>query len=58
MEVVYLTKRWSHHTASGGYDRLAGKTKATVIQRDERAGIWRRVLRSFGGAKATSESAR
>jgi glycosyltransferase involved in cell wall biosynthesis len=45
MEVVYLTKRWSHHTVSGGYDRLAGKTNATVIQRDERAGIWHRILR-------------
>jgi glycosyltransferase involved in cell wall biosynthesis len=23
MQSVYLVKRWSHHTASGGYDRLA-----------------------------------
>jgi len=45
MEVVYLTKRWSHHTVSGGYDRLVRKTNAKVIQRDERAGILHRILR-------------
>lgn len=33
MHVVCLTKRWRHHTASGGYDRLAQEIGATAIQR-------------------------
>jgi glycosyltransferase involved in cell wall biosynthesis len=45
MKVVYLTKRWSHHTLSGGYDRLARETNAVVVTRDERSGLLHRIRR-------------
>jgi glycosyltransferase involved in cell wall biosynthesis len=45
MHVSCLAKRWPHHTASGGYDRLARETGATVFQRTEGSGLLRRVLR-------------
>jgi glycosyltransferase involved in cell wall biosynthesis len=35
MHVVCLAKRYKHHTASGGYDRLAQEVSATVVQRTE-----------------------
>ena len=35
MHVSCLAKRWHHHTASGGYDRLAPETGATVFERTE-----------------------
>jgi len=44
MNVACLTKRWQHHTASGGYDRLARETGATVFQRIEGSGFLHRVL--------------
>lgn len=45
MHVVCLAKRWNHHTASGGYDRLAREVRATVVQRTEESGLLHRVLR-------------
>jgi glycosyltransferase involved in cell wall biosynthesis len=45
MNIVYLTKRWPHHTLSGGYDRLAQETDATVMQRDQRGGLLHRIRR-------------
>jgi glycosyltransferase involved in cell wall biosynthesis len=45
MNVVCLTKRWQHHTASGGYDRLAREVGATVVQRNEVSGLSQRLLR-------------
>ena len=40
MRVICLVKRWNHHTASGGYDRLASAVSATVIARKQIPGIW------------------
>jgi glycosyltransferase involved in cell wall biosynthesis len=45
MRVSCLVKRWPHHTASGGYDRLAPEIGATIIQRTEVSGLLGRVLR-------------
>jgi glycosyltransferase involved in cell wall biosynthesis len=50
MQVTCLVKRWEHHTASGGYDRLALAVDATIIERQRVHGlgakiaqkIWRR----------------
>jgi len=39
MHVSCLAKRWQHHSASGGYDRLAPETGATVFQRAEGSGF-------------------
>jgi glycosyltransferase involved in cell wall biosynthesis len=47
MNVVCLTKRWQHHTASGGYDRLAREVRATVVQRTERTELLYRVVRKL-----------
>ena len=35
MHIVCLAKRYQHHTASGGYDRLAREVAATVVRRTE-----------------------
>ena len=47
MRVLCLVKRWYHHTASGGYDRLAREVRATVVQRTRSSGslnrAWRRL---------------
>lgn len=44
--VVCLTKRWHHHTASGGYDRLAVELQAQSVSRQNWIGSLRlRVLR-------------
>lgn len=45
MDILCLAKRWQHHTASGGYDRLAREVGATVVRRAEVSGLSRRVLR-------------
>jgi glycosyltransferase involved in cell wall biosynthesis len=45
MNIVYLTKRWRHHTLSGGYDRLAQETDATVVAREQRGGLLHRIRR-------------
>jgi hypothetical protein len=50
MQITCLVKRWEHHTASGGYDRLAQGVDATIIKRQRVHGlggkiaqkIWRR----------------
>jgi glycosyltransferase involved in cell wall biosynthesis len=47
MNIVCLTKRWQHHTASGGYDRLAQETRATVVQRSEVSGFLHLALRAL-----------
>jgi glycosyltransferase involved in cell wall biosynthesis len=45
MKVVYLTKRWPHHTVSGGYDRLARAAKAAVVQREVKSELLHRIIR-------------
>ena len=35
MDIVCLAKRWQHHTASGGYDRLAQEVGAMIVQRTQ-----------------------
>jgi glycosyltransferase involved in cell wall biosynthesis len=45
MHVVCLTRRYQHHTASGGYDRLARELAATLVQRTEGPRFVRRVFR-------------
>ena len=45
MHIVCLTKRWQHHTASGGYDRLASAVGATVVERTKVSGVLSRLLR-------------
>jgi glycosyltransferase involved in cell wall biosynthesis len=45
MHIVCLTKRWQHHTASGGYDRLASAVGATVVERTKVSGLLSRLLR-------------
>jgi glycosyltransferase involved in cell wall biosynthesis len=47
MHVVCLTKRWQHHTESGGYDRLASEIGAAVVQRTAASGLLRRVLKRW-----------
>jgi glycosyltransferase involved in cell wall biosynthesis len=47
MNVVCLTKRWRHHTTSGGYDRLAQELGATVFQRPNKGGLLYRVVRKL-----------
>jgi glycosyltransferase involved in cell wall biosynthesis len=50
MQVTCLVKRWSHHTISGGYDRVGSAVGAKIIQRERPMGklgrvgqkIWRR----------------
>lgn len=40
MRVTCVVKRWSHHTASGGYDRLAAAVGADVIARKKIPGLF------------------
>jgi glycosyltransferase involved in cell wall biosynthesis len=39
MRVICLVKRFDHHTASGGYDRLAAAVSAKIIRRKHIPGI-------------------
>ena len=39
MRITCLVKRWDHHTASGGYDRLAEMVGAKIIQRIRSDGL-------------------
>src|SRR5262245_24613715 len=39
MQATCLVKRWDHHTASGGYDRLATEVGAKIIMRRKVTGI-------------------
>jgi glycosyltransferase involved in cell wall biosynthesis len=48
IRVMALTKRWSHHTESGGYDRLAQVVGAEVVRRPAHSrGWWHRLKRSW-----------
>ena len=48
MNIICLTKRWEHHTASGGYDRLVAELSANVAQRSPVSMAWRhRAARSL-----------
>jgi glycosyltransferase involved in cell wall biosynthesis len=40
MRLTCLVKRWEHHTASGGYDRLAAALGARVIGRKQIPGLF------------------
>src|ERR1700730_9136257 len=40
MRVTCIVKRVSHHTASGGYDRLAAAVSANVIMRKQIPGLF------------------
>lgn len=44
MRIVCLTKRWQHHTASGGYDRLARELDCIEISRPREKGQAHRVV--------------
>ena len=46
MRVLYLTKRWSHHTKSGGYDQLARNHGNSEITRVSCRGFTLRCLRA------------
>src|SRR5438034_4860061 len=54
VQVTCLAKRWSHHTASGGYDRLGSAVGARIIKRKSPKGtlgrvaqkIWRRYTKT------------
>lgn len=54
VQVTCLAKRWSHHTTSGGYDRLASAVGANIIKRESPNGtlgwlaqkIWRRYTKT------------
>ena len=41
MRITCLVKRWKHHTASGGYDRLATELGASIVSRGELVGLHR-----------------
>jgi glycosyltransferase involved in cell wall biosynthesis len=56
MHVVCLSKRWQHHTASGGYDRLARETGATVFQRTEKSGYLHRFFRRLWYMRSRTNS--
>jgi glycosyltransferase involved in cell wall biosynthesis len=48
LRVLTLSKRWEHHTASGGYDRLATELAADVVQRPlVSRKVWHRAARSL-----------
>jgi glycosyltransferase involved in cell wall biosynthesis len=54
VQVTCLAKRWSHHTSSGGYDRLGSAVGARIIKRESPKGtlgrvaqkIWRRYTKT------------
>jgi glycosyltransferase involved in cell wall biosynthesis len=45
IRVTCLTKRWQHHTASGGYDRLARELGGDLLQRRAASGMAHRAAR-------------
>jgi glycosyltransferase involved in cell wall biosynthesis len=47
LRVVCVAKRWEHHTASGGYDQLAGVIGAETVRRPRRSGIRYRIENSL-----------
>ena len=44
MRVLYLTKHWSHHTNSGGYDQLANVSTSIKVNRRKSSSIFSRVI--------------
>jgi glycosyltransferase involved in cell wall biosynthesis len=56
MHAVCLTKRFHHHTASGGYDRLAREIGATVVQPTEESGLLHRILRRLWNMRSRNNS--
>jgi glycosyltransferase involved in cell wall biosynthesis len=54
VQVTCLAKRWSHHTTSGGYDRLGSAVGASIIKRQSPKGtlswvgqkVWRRYTKT------------
>jgi len=54
VQVTCLAKRWSHHTTSGGYDRLAIAVGANIIKRESPKGtlswvaqkVWRKYTKT------------
>lgn len=47
MRITYLVKRWNHHTASGGYDRLASVGIAKVVRRNRTSRLTSKVLKKM-----------
>jgi glycosyltransferase involved in cell wall biosynthesis len=47
MRVTCLTKRWDHHTESGGYDRLAAAVGANVVKRQTVEGLGLKIARKL-----------
>lgn len=45
MKIAYLTKRWDHHTQSGGYDQLSISTAGKNFSRSGKGSIINRTLR-------------
>jgi glycosyltransferase involved in cell wall biosynthesis len=45
LRTFYLAKRWLHHTASGGYDRMAKETGGLVVRREPDGGVIYRAAR-------------
>jgi glycosyltransferase involved in cell wall biosynthesis len=43
LRVMCIAKRWEHHSASGGYDQLAGAVGAEVLRRNNRRSIRHRL---------------
>ena len=43
MRITCLVKRWNHHTASGGYDRLAKEVGARIVSRRKVEGFFDQV---------------
>jgi glycosyltransferase involved in cell wall biosynthesis len=47
MHVTCLVKRWEHHTASGGYDRLATEVGANIVSRRKINGLVGQIARKL-----------
>lgn len=55
MKILYLKKRWQHHTASGGYDRLEREVDGGVVARYEVSGFWHRAARLWWRQQSHTE---
>ena len=56
MRITILSKVWEHHTASGGYDRLASAVGAKIIRRNRSVGITSRIAKKLWYRWTTSGS--
>ncbi len=54
MHVICLSKRWEHHTESGGYDRLGWEIAESIVTRCEVSGFWRRAVRLWWRRQSNS----